>query len=138
MNKVYLYIHRHKLEEIDEYNRFSMPKKSTNLKNDLLSLTCPLNPSCMCHSCQMLMSVKSLHSTGVLLRLFVPTPWARTAAPALKDTLTLTPATLEQIVQVRVCGWAECSSFQFSKKYVLRKSKLKRKKTCLSLSLEDL
>lgn len=55
--------------------------------------------------CQMSMSVKSLYSTSVLLRPFAGTPWAHTTALAIRDILMLTPATLEQIVQVNVCGW---------------------------------
>lgn len=62
----------------------------------------------------MSMSVRSLYSTSVLLRLVVTTQWAHTTVPAIKDILMLTPATLEQVVQVSVCGWVMSILLSFS------------------------
>lgn len=92
----------------------------------------------------MLMSVKSLYSTSVLLRLVVTTQWAHTTAPAIKDILMLTPATLEQIVQVSVCAWVGyVNTLSFSIFFylccqkIMNQSKLK-KKLYSSSSLEHL
>lgn len=77
-------------------------KQTLKAKNSSPFPSYPCHTSC---SCQMSMSVKSLYSTSVLLTLSATTLWAHTTAPADQDTLMLTQATLEQTVQVGVCGW---------------------------------